>query len=137
MHVPASITIAKHPLHMHKEGYHITCNNFLSQNPGPGYTVFVSSSSDAHVYGVYTFFAAIVRQVWSATAEAAQGGAAETGALSRLHSALIAVVTHVVTRLGSRALGDPQVSNYGSMWGALCSVYKYIDLWALLDFAGL
>lgn len=122
---------------MHKEGYHITCNNFLSQNPVPGYTVFVSSSSDAHVYGVYTFFAAIVRQVWSATAEAAQGGAAETGALSRLHSALIAVVTHVVTRLGSRALGDPQVSNYGSMWGALCSVYKYIDLWALLDFAGL
>lgn len=53
-----------------------------------------------------------LRQVWSATAEAAQGEASETGALSRLHSALIAVVTHVVTRLGSRALGDPQVSGY-------------------------
>ena len=50
----------------------------------------------------------LLLQVWSATQEATQS---ETGALSRLHSALIAVVTHVVTRLGSRALRDPQVGD--------------------------
>ncbi|EIE26982.1 ARM repeat-containing protein [Coccomyxa subellipsoidea C-169] len=58
--------------------------------------------------------ASALPQVWSATQEATQS---ETGALSRLHSALIAVVTHVVTRLGSRALRDPQFG--GVLWPLL------------------
>ncbi|BDA43024.1 Importin-11 [Coccomyxa sp. Obi] len=73
----------------------------------------LGDNAQAHLGAV----ASALPQVWSATAEAAQGEAAETGALSRLHSALIAVVTHVVTRLGSRALGDPQFQ--GVLWPLL------------------
>lgn len=46
-------------------------------------------------------------QVWSATAEAAFADS-ESGAIARMHSALIAVLTHVVTRLGPAALSNPQ-----------------------------
>ena len=46
-------------------------------------------------------------QVWGGTADAAAG--AETGAVARMHSALIAVVAHLLARLGGQALDEAQV----------------------------
>ena len=46
-------------------------------------------------------------QVWGVATDAAAG--AETGAVARMHSALIAVVAHLLTRLGAQALGEAQV----------------------------
>ena len=47
-------------------------------------------------------------QVWGGAADAAAG--AETGAVARMHSALIAVVAHLLARLGGQALDEAQVS---------------------------
>ena len=46
-------------------------------------------------------------QVWGGAADAAAG--AETGAVARMHSALIAVVAHLLARLGGQALDEAQV----------------------------
>ena len=46
-------------------------------------------------------------QVWGGAADAAAG--AETGAIARMHSALIAVVAHLLARLGGQALDEAQV----------------------------
>ncbi len=46
-------------------------------------------------------------QVWGGATDAAAG--AETGAVARMHSALIAVVAHLLTRLGAQALSEAQV----------------------------
>ena len=46
-------------------------------------------------------------QVWGGATDAAEG--AETGAVARMHSALIAVVAHLLTRLGAQALSEAQV----------------------------
>ncbi len=56
-------------------------------------------------------------QVWEAASQQQQqkragdeGSGADTGALARLHSALIAVLTHLVGKLRGKALGNAQVS---------------------------
>jgi len=46
-------------------------------------------------------------QVWS-TISARSGES--TGALTRLHSSLISTVTHLISRLGVAAMGDPHVA---------------------------
>ena len=45
--------------------------------------------------------------MWGGAAEAAEG--AETGAVARMHSALIAVVAHLLSRLGAQALNQAEV----------------------------
>ena len=51
-------------------------------------------------------------QVWGGATDAAEG--AETGAVARMHSALIAVVAHLLTRLGAQALSESQVRRFRS-----------------------
>ena len=51
-------------------------------------------------------------QVWSAAALEMQPEDKDTGAVSRLHSALIAVMTHIISRLGADALGNPEVQQF-------------------------
>lgn len=46
-------------------------------------------------------------QVWGGATDAAAG--AKTGAVARMHSALIAVVAHLLSRLGGQALAEAQV----------------------------
>ena len=46
-------------------------------------------------------------QVWGGATDAA--ASAETGAIVRMHSALIAVVAHLLSRLGAQALAEAQV----------------------------
>lgn len=50
-----------------------------------------------------------VLQVWTA-ARAATSEGRETGAIARLHGALMGVLTHLVDRLGLLATGHPSVS---------------------------
>ena len=52
-------------------------------------------------------FRLLLLQVWGGAADAAAG--AETGAVARMHSALIAVVAHLLARLGGQALDEAQV----------------------------
>lgn len=61
-----------------------------------------------HAYADTCLYA---EQVWSATAEAAKADS-ESGAIARMHSALIAVLTHVVTRLGTPAFSNPQALSH-------------------------
>lgn len=49
-----------------------------------------------------------VPQVWSTATSAARSGR-EGGAAARLHSALIAVLTHLISRVGIAAVSDAQV----------------------------
>ena len=58
-----------------------------------------------------------LRQVWGGAADAAAG--AETGAVARMHSALIAVVAHLLARLGGQALDEAQVCLCASSFVAL------------------
>jgi len=53
--------------------------------------------------------AAALPQVWQAASEAARRPDADTGSVARLHSALMAVMTHLVGKLRSAALEDPGV----------------------------
>ena len=48
-------------------------------------------------------------QVWSAAAPETLPEDKDTGAVSRLHSALIAVMTHIISRLGADALNNAEV----------------------------
>jgi hypothetical protein len=51
--------------------------------------------------------AAALPPVWARAADAATGGGAGPGAAARLHAALLAVLTHVLRRLGRAALASP------------------------------
>lgn len=58
--------------------------------------------------------AAALPQVWSASEAVSVSGSTrdvDTGALARLHSALIAVLTHLVNRLRTAAISHPQVQS--------------------------
>lgn len=65
--------------------------------------------------------AAALPQVWQASTKHASGGNADTGALSRLHSALMAVITHLVGKLRHAAMANEQVCGFGmrglGLWG--------------------
>lgn len=49
-------------------------------------------------------------QVWASAREASSSGK-ETGAVARLHSALMAAITHLVDRLGRLATEHPHVAS--------------------------
>ena len=53
-------------------------------------------------------------------ASEASNAARETGAVARLHSALMAVLTHLVNRLGTVATQHPQISQVGTLAVCLC-----------------
>ncbi|WIA23852.1 hypothetical protein OEZ85_013510 [Tetradesmus obliquus] len=53
--------------------------------------------------------AAALPGVWQASTKQASGGNADTGALARLHSALMAVITHLVGKLRHAAMANEQV----------------------------
>ena len=67
----------------------------------------VSSVMLCHAGRSLTVFPWCIPQVWGGAADAAER--AETGAVARMHSALIAVVAHLLTRLGAQALSEAQV----------------------------
>ena len=52
--------------------------------------------------------ACLAAQVWAA-AEASGMKGGETGSVARLHSALMAVMTHLVVKLGGRATSAPEL----------------------------
>jgi hypothetical protein len=52
-------------------------------------------------------------QVWEASTKQASGGNADTGAIARLHSALMAVITHLIGRLRHAAMANEQVTGRG------------------------
>lgn len=52
---------------------------------------------------------AAVQKVWEASTRHASGGSADTGAITRLHSALMAVITHLIGRLRHAAMANEQV----------------------------
>jgi hypothetical protein len=52
-------------------------------------------------------------QVWEASTKQASGGNADTGAIARLHSALMAVITHLIGRLRHAAMANEQVRKGG------------------------
>jgi hypothetical protein len=54
----------------------------------------------------------LLLQVWQASTKQASGGNADTGALARLHSALMAVITHLVGKLRHAAMANEQVSSH-------------------------
>jgi len=53
--------------------------------------------------------AAALPQVWQASSKQMHGGNADTGALARLHSVLMAVITHLVGKLRHAAMANEQV----------------------------
>lgn len=48
-------------------------------------------------------------KIWLAASVAGSGPGDDTGAIVRLHSALIAVLTHLVSKLRSAAMKDPRI----------------------------
>ncbi len=57
-----------------------------------------------------------VMQVWSKTHQPGEGSG-ESGAVARLHSALIAVLTHLVSRMGAQAASQAEASLKSSQQG--------------------
>lgn len=61
--------------------------------------------SGERIEPLFPLFASALPQIWVAAQQQA-GSEAGSGSLARLHSALIATLTHLVSRLGQLAMGD-------------------------------
>lgn len=63
-----------------------------------------TGSTFAHILWLVMFTTGVLMQIWNAATQEGSSGPA-----SRLHSALMAVLTHMVARLGSLAIQDPHI----------------------------